>query len=313
MRNIDRPACAETAWGAYPAVIHVKLLLTALFWGGTFVAGRIVSKNVGHFSIAFLRFLTASLLLLVLTWRIEGRLPRLRASQLVSIILLGLTGVFAYNAMFFKALQTIEAGRAALIVATCPVFITIASAIFFREKISLLKVFGIVISVSGAIVVVTRGSPREAIEGGVGWGEFFIFCCVLSWVAYSLIGKSVMKDLSPLVAVTCSSVIGTGALAVPALREGLIHNIAGHSLTDWLCVLYLGIFGTVIGFVWYYEAIKRIGPVKAGLFINFVPIFGVLLSFLVLREMITLSLAIGAVLVISGVYLTNRTHKTKAA
>lgn len=313
MGNIDRPACAETASGAYPAVIHVKLLLTALFWGGTFVAGRIVSKNVGHFSIAFLRFLTASLLLLVLTWRIEGRLPRLRASQLVSIILLGLTGVFAYNAMFFKALQTIEAGRAALIVATCPVFITIASAIFFRERISLLKVFGIVISVSGAIVVVTRGSPREAIEGGVGWGEFFIFCCVLSWVAYSLIGKSVMKDLSPLVAVTCSSVIGTGALAVPALREGLIHNIPGHSMTDWLCVLYLGIFGTVIGFVWYYQAIKRIGPVKAGLFINFVPIFGVLLSFLVLREMITLSLAIGAVLVISGVYLTNRTSRVKVA
>jgi drug/metabolite transporter (DMT)-like permease len=313
MGNIDRPAYAETVSGACPAVIYVKLLLTALFWGGTFVAGRIVSKNVGHFSIAFLRFLTASLLLLVLTWRIEGRLPRLRASQLVSIILLGLTGVFAYNAMFFKALQTIEAGRAALIVATCPVFITIASAIFFRERISLLKVFGIVISVSGAIVVVTRGSAREAIEGGVGWGEFFILCCVLSWVAYSLIGKSVMKDLSPLVAVTCSSVIGTGALAVPALREGLIHNIPGHSLTDWLCVLYLGIFGTVIGFVWYYQAINRIGPVKAGLFINFVPLFGVLLSFLVLRETITLSLAIGAVLVISGVYLTNRTSRVKAA
>jgi drug/metabolite transporter (DMT)-like permease len=313
MGNIDRPVCAETASGACPAVIYVKLLLTALFWGGTFVAGRIVSKNVGHFSIAFLRFLTASLLLLALTWRIEGRLPRLRMPQLVSIILLGLTGVFAYNAMFFKALQTIEASRAALIVASCPVFITIASAIFFRERISLLKALGIVISVVGAIVVVTRGRPREAIEGGVGWGEFFIFCCVLSWVAYSLIGKAAMEDLSPLVAVTCSSVVGTAALAVPALREGLIRNIPAHSATDWLCIVYLGIFGTVVGFVWYYQAIKRIGPVKAGLFINFVPIFGVLLSFLVLRETITLSLAIGAVLVVSGVYLTNRTSRVKAA
>jgi drug/metabolite transporter (DMT)-like permease len=73
-----------------------------------------------------------------------------------------------------------------------------------------------------------------------------------------------------------------------------------------LGIFYLGIFGTVVGFVWYYEGIKKIGPTKASLFINFVPVSAVILAFLILDEPITLSLFIGTILVCAGVYLTNK-------
>jgi drug/metabolite transporter (DMT)-like permease len=72
-----------------------------------------------------------------------------------------------------------------------------------------------------------------------------------------------------------------------------------------LGLFYLGFFGTVLGFVWYYEGIKKIGPTKAGLFINVVPLSAVVLAFFLLNEPLTLSLLIGAVLVSSGIYLTN--------
>jgi len=101
-------------------------------------------------------------------------------------------------------------------------------------------------------------------------------------------------------------VVGAVALSIPACFEGLIQNIGCHSIMDWFSILYLGIFGTVIGFVWYYEGVKQIGPTKAGLFINFVPISAILLAYLILREPITVSLLVGAGLVVSGVYLTNR-------
>ena len=99
----------------------------------------------------------------------------------------------------------------------------------------------------------------------------------------------------------------------PAVFEGLIQNIGRQSVSDWLCILYLGVFGTVIGFVWYYQGVERLGPTKAGLFINFVPVFGVLSAFLILGESITLSLATGAALVISGVYLTNKKPRPSAS
>jgi drug/metabolite transporter (DMT)-like permease len=289
--------------------IYLKLLLTAIFWGGTFVAGRLVAQNMGPYSIAFLRFTIASALLLLLTWRIEGKLPRPRSPQIIPVILLGITGIFIYNAMFFKGLKMIEASRASLIIATCPIFITICSAIFLKEKINLAKSLGIAVSVCGAIIVISEGNIGRVLEGGLGLGELYIFCCVLSWVAYSLIGKAVMNNLSPLASVSYSAVVGVVALSIPAFLEGLTQNITSQSVADWLCISYLGVFGTVIGFVWYYQGVERIGPTKAGLFINFVPISAILCAFFILHEPITLSLAVGAVLVISGVYLTNRTVK----
>jgi drug/metabolite transporter (DMT)-like permease len=287
---------------------YLKLLLTAIFWGGTFIAGRVVAKNIDPFSAAFLRFAIASVFLLLLTWKIEGKLPALKRGQILPIVLLGMTGIFAYNVFFFSGLKVIEAGRAALIVATIPIFIAVFSSCFFREKLTLIKVAGILISVSGAVIVVSRGNPVEILGGGLGWGELYIFGCVLSWTTYSLIGKAMMNSLSPLVLITYSVVVGAVGLFVPAYLNGMIRNLTHYSATDWIGIIYLAIFGTVIGFVWYYEGIKKIGATKAGLFINFVPISAILLAFFILKEPITLSLLIGAILVCSGVYLTNRTY-----
>jgi drug/metabolite transporter (DMT)-like permease len=94
-------------------------------------------------------------------------------------------------------------------------------------------------------------------------------------------------------------------LLLPAYFEGLAQYVVHYSTLDWLGLLYLALLGTVLGFRWYYEGIKRIGPTKTSTFINFVPISGVLLGFFILQEPITLSLWMGTILVSSGVYLTN--------
>ena len=287
-------------------MVYVKLILTAVFWGGTFIAGRVVARDVGPFSAAFFRFFIASVFLVLFTCKIEGRLPVLRKRQIIPVFLLGMTGVFLYNVFFFKGLKIIHAGRAAVIIAGNPIFITLFSAYFFKEKLNLIKIAGILLSVSGAVIVISKGSFHEIVTGGVGWGEIFIFGCVFSWVAYSLIGKAVMDGLSPLAAVSYSSIIGAFFLFFPALFEGGIQNFRLYHPVDWVGLFYLGFFGTVIGFVWYYEGIKKIGPMKASLFINFVPISAVVMAFFILNEPITPSLFIGTLLVCSGVYLTNK-------
>ena len=286
-------------------LIYLKLLLTAIFWGGTFVAGRSLAQNVGPFSAAFFRFAVASLFLLFLTWKIEKKLPVPKGSQIFSLLLLGLTGVFSYNLFFFKGLKLIEAGRAAIIIANNPIFIALFSAVFFKEKLNALKILGIMISVSGAMVAISEGNFADLLEGRLGWGEFYIFLCVASWVVFSLLGKAVMSGLSPLASVLYSSITGTILLLIPALMEGLTNCIY-YSIPDWGNIFYLGFFGTVLGFVWFYEGIHQIGPTRAGLFINFVPISAILLAFLILGEPLTISLLIGTILVTTGVYLTNR-------
>ena len=287
-------------------LIYVKLMLTAIFWGGTFIAGRVVAKDVGPFSASFFRFAIASSFLILIIWRIDGRLLLPKKRQMVPVILLGLTGVFTYNVFFFKGLKLINAGRASIIIANNPIFIAILSAYFFKEKLNLIKAVGIIISVTGAIIVISKGNLNEIVQGNIGWGEIYIFFCVLSWVVYSLIGKVVMADLSPISSVFYSCVIGTFFLFFPACFEGIFNNFHHYPIMAWLGIFYLGIFGTVVGFVWYYEGIKQIGPTKASLFINFVPVSAVILAFMILDEPITLSLFIGTMLVCAGVYLTNK-------
>jgi len=286
-------------------IIYLKLLLMAIIWGGTFVTGRSLAQTVGPFEAAFFRFAIASVFLAFLLRRDEGSIGRPGKSQIIPVILLGLTGAFLYNYFFLKGLKLIEAGRASVIIASNPIFIALFSAYFFKERLNLIKVIGIVISVGGAVIVISRGNVLTVLQGGLGWGEVYIFCCVASWVAFSMIGKAVMIDLSPLRSVTYSSIVGTLFLAAPAFFEGGFSFLA-YSLDEWAKIFYMGFFGTVLGFLWYYQGIQKIGPTRAGLFINFVPISAILLAFIFIGEPITRSLLIGTVLVSSGVYLTNR-------
>jgi len=286
-------------------LIYIKLLLTAIFWGGTFIAGKMLSETVDPYSASFLRFVIASFFLVIITIKIEGKLPKLQRKQIIPLVLLGLTGVFAYNIFFLTGLRYINAGKAALIIALNPIFISLLSAFFFKEHLNSIKITGILMSVAGAMVVISNGRITDFVGYDFGKGEILICGCVMSWVCYSLIGRAVMNDLSPIVSVCYSSVAGTIMLSIPALLNGTFSHITVYSAADWASLFYLGFFGTVIGFFWYYEGINKIGPTKASVFINFVPISAIILAFIMLDEQITPSLFMGAVLVVSGVYFTN--------
>jgi len=301
-------AAPGTALGAAPNLTwtYAKLALTGVIWGGTFIAGRIVAAEAAPFSAAFLRFVIASLVLAAVLYRSAGGFPKLPRRQWLPVLLLGLSGVFFYNYFFFAGLETITAGRASLIIATNPVVIAVLAAALFREPLHPLKLAGIFLSMSGAMVVISRGDPTAMFHGGVGLGEFYIFGCVASWVAYSLIGKIAMRDLSPLAAVTYSCLVGMFCLAPPAFAEGLAGALTAYGAATWLGLLYLGLFGSAIGFIWYYQGIRVIGPSRAGVFINIVPVSALVLAFLILAEPIDGSLIVGALLVGAGVTCTNR-------
>jgi len=286
-------------------IVHLKLLLTAVFWGGTFIAGRITAASVSPFSAAFLRFVIASTVLLVITRKIEGRLPPVSRRRIPQLVLLGLTGVFLYNFFFFSGLKLIPAGRAALIIALNPIAIALLSAMVFRDRLEPMKWIGILVSVVGALIVITNGHLLDIVNNPIERGQVYIFGRVISWAVFSIVGKSVTTELSPLVAISYASAIGTIVLLVPAIHEGLITDLIHYRPEDWISILYLGLFGTAIGFVWYYQGIKALGPAAAAQYINLVPASALVLAFFILGEPITASLVVGLLFVIIGIYIVN--------
>ena len=292
-----------------PVSTYLKLICVALFWGGTFIAGRIVAKEIPHLIAAAGRFLVACSLLLLLAWRMEGGLPKLNRQQIHATFGLGATGIFLYNICFFAALERMPAGRSALFVALNPIVTALALAMLFGEKLGLKKWLGIAIAFVGAAIVITRGdllSAAHDISNSVGSGELFMLTAVCAWAAYTILGRHALKGLSPIAATTYASLWGLLLLGIGALFQ--LPQLDRSHLT-WpvlAAIFYLGAFGTVIGFVWYYEGVKRIGPTRTAVFNNLVPVFGISFSALLLGEPILASMVIGGVLVIAGVSLTNR-------
>lgn len=287
-------------------LVYAQLVGSVFFWGATWISGRVLAQDMGPFSAALLRFITASVFLFAWScWAGRG-LPRLPKKEILPVAFLGLTGIFLYNAFFFTGLQTVPAGRAALIIASVPVVIGIVSALFLGEPLTRFRIAGTCLSLSGAAVVLSGGNPLALFQGGLSRGDVMILGCVAAWTAYSVAGSRVMRRLDPLLTVTWSCILGTLMLIVPALTHGLLDDLAGADLVDWGNILFLGVVATGVAFTWYYGGIKAIGPARAGIFINLVPVFAILMGWLILDEPVTRALLLGGAMVISGVWLANR-------
>jgi drug/metabolite transporter (DMT)-like permease len=290
-------------------MIYLKLIACTLIWGGTFIAGHIVANALPPLTAAAIRFSIASALLLVLAWQREGGLPRLSLQQLGATAALGLTGIFLYNFCFFSALGKMEASRSALFIAMNPIVTALAAAAVLRERLGWQKWAGIGIAFTGAAVLITRGEPMAAlhdISQSIGVGELMMLGAASCWAAYTLVGRAALKGLTPVAATTYASLWGLGFLLLAAAGE--LPGIAWSALDwqVWASVTYLGAFGTVVAFVWWYEGVKALGSARTAVFNNLVPVFGVSLAALMLGEQVLASMVAGGVLVAAGVTITNR-------
>jgi len=293
---------------------YVKLVLVTLFWGGTFVAGRMIAQDMPHMTIAFLRFLIATVILLAMAKQMEGGLPRLNLRQFLATFALGVTGVFLYNLFFLAALERVPAGRTALLVSLSPIITSILAALIIGERLGWRRWAGIALGFAGVTIIVTKGDVFHAMESigdTFGWGELFMLGAILSWAIYTVISRFALKGLSPIATTSYAMLFGTLLILVGVLFE---INALSMQMLNWrngVIVFYLGALGSAIAFIWYSEGVKTIGASRTVAFTNLVPVFGVLLGFLVLDEPVLWSMVIGGIIVIAGVTLTNWTSSSR--
>lgn len=301
---------------------YLKLTGAAFLWGGTFVAGKFVAQKMPHLFSASMRFLIAWLLL---TWFITQRQRHHQPTQTLSIFwqnlfsksigvptfLMGFLGIFIYNLCFFGSLSHIQASRAALFVALNPILTAVFGVLFFREHLHKQAWFGVVIALVGTLIVITRGHLETIVSGAFGLGECLMFIAVTAWVFFTFANRRALKHVSAINANWYASFWGMLMLLIVMLIDGVLHTavyIQELRQIGWyelIALVYLGLFGTAIAFVWYSGGLQQIGSSRSAIFANLVPVFGVLLSVLVLGEHLLWSMVLGGTMVIAGVLLTN--------
>ena len=288
--------------------VHILMILTAVFWSGAFITGKIAIREFPTFALTFFRFLFALPFIYLILYSREPQNLLPRGRQWLPLIILGFIGTFCYHVFFFTSLQYTTAINSSLIGAMNPMVTTLLAVLFFHERLTTGRVIGIALSFSGVFLVVTN-ADMGVISGALfNKGDLLMLVAVCSWAIYSLLGRRYMKQygLSPLM-VTAYTFLVCVVFSIPFVAwEHPASYLMSTTMGGWLSILYMSVFASVLGYLIQMVAIQRIGAPRAAVYINLVPVFTIIQSVVILGESVTLFKLIGAATIISGVYLAIR-------
>ena len=250
-------------------MIHIKLTIVALLWAGGFISGKLITYQAGPFTISFIRFFVASTLLVALAHK-EGENEKVNWGVFAYAFLAALLGIFCYNYLFFSGIKFIDAGRGSVIISTAPILVVIISCLFLKERVSGLRVLGVLFSIFGAWVVITKGQVAAMINESIGKGEIYLIGCVFCIALFTLISRRILKKLKPMKTMAYVTSIGTVLLFTPALVEMGRGQSNMYSTVFLVNIFYLAIGPSVIASTLYCEAISEVGASRAIQYMNLI-------------------------------------------
>ena len=282
---------------------YLLLVLTVLFWAGNFVLARAVRLEVPPVGLSFWRWTLAAAILLPFVWReMRASWPLVRR-HLLLMAALSLFGVASFNTLVYSGLQTTTASNAVLLQSIVPVVILLLARLLLGSRVKALQTLGILVSMTGVLVIVTRGEPGLVLEFGVGRGDLLILAAVFSWAVYSVLLKKLPPGLEGLSLLGYTVLMGVLFILPWYLWEaasGARMVLSGVTLTS---VLYVAVFPSLLAYLFWNRAVGEVGPNRAGQFIHLMPVFGSLLSVVFLGERLYVYHLAGILLVAAGIYL----------
>lgn len=288
---------------------YILLVGAALFWGGNAVAGKFLADSLPPVTISFIRLTIGVLIMSPIIIRLFKRERGAFREHFKLLFFLAVTGVIGFNLLIYWALNYTSAINATLLNSTSPLFIFLLSALLIGEKMELKYWMSMALSMIGVLFVITQGSIGRLIALQFNIGDLIMVLAVISWALYSIYIKKISGKL-PSVAIFGFTLAIGFVVMIPAVAIELafvpVHAI---NLAELGALLYIGIFPSICSFLLWNRAVAMIGPSKASISLNLIPVFGAAAAFLFLGEMITVPQIIGGCLVFIGVFITSFTKK----
>lgn len=278
-------------------------LSTAFIWGLSFISIKTAVADIPPMTLAFLRFTVASLFLpiVALVGRERLHIPK---KDIPPAALSGLIGITLYFYGENNGVALLSASEASLIVATIPVLTMLAERIAFGAQLTARSYLGAILSAIGVALIVAKGETGSSEPAGY----FFMALAALSWVAYNFVVKRVSSDCGRVALTFWQSLFGLAGCIPFALAEMPSWKVPGAGAL--LNVLYLGVFCSAMGYWLYTMTLDRIGPGKASVYINLIPVVSVLAAFVLLGERLGTAQLAGGAVAVAGVYLATTASRS---
>ena len=281
------------------------LICTCVIWGIQPMFAKFVVREMSPIPMVSIRYTIVALTLFaMLAWRGEKLLPPRRTWP--ALFTMGILGVCINNVTQFTGLQYSTVTNFTIIATLTPIVTALLSFVLIHERLHRLQWLGICSSLCGALYLLSNGSLAAILTLSFNIGDVLFFTSQVAWALYSIIVVRIIDDVSPFAIVAWSGLLGSLTTAAGAAYFGhfeLPSLLSPLALGSYLFVIFAG---GLIAMIFWNKGTGIVGPSQAAVFMNIMPLVGIVCGVLFLDEHFLAAQAVGGVLILSGVYLTTQ-------
>ncbi len=282
---------------------YAMLTLTALFWGGTTVAARAAAGDIPPLTLTFWRWTIAFVLFIPFGLRPFWRQRALYARHWKIMTLLSFLGIVGFTVFYFMGLVYTTAINGSLLHGGLPVLIVLASLVILRTRVDRVQALGIAVALAGTVVIVVKGDIARLQELSFNPGDLLLLVSMASWALYTVCLRWLPDGVDQ-----AGLFFALAGLSVPMLAPFYALDIAngrGFALSagNISLILYTAVFSSVIGYILWNKGVATVGANMAGFSHYLIPVFGTVLSVLLLGETMETFHIAAIVLIFIGLYL----------
>lgn len=285
---------------------YLLLTLAPFFWACNWIVGRGISSDIPPMAMTFFRWLFAAAMLAPFALpAVRRQWPAIRAHWRV-LLLLGVIGIATHNSLAYLGLRYTTATNGVILNSFIPVMIVSLSWVFLRERLTPLQLAGVMVSLGGVLAILSEGSLATLLHLSVNIGDLFVVVSMLMWSVYTIMlrWKPDALDLVPFLFVI--AVIGVVVMIPFWLGEQALGLRMHWTWGNFAALLAVSLFSSVLAYIFWNRGVAEVGASVAGLFVHLMPVFGIVLAWLVLGERLLPYHVAGIALILSGIWLTSR-------
>ena len=291
-----------------PSPAYLALTTAAIVWGGSIVAQKVALGPFSPVEVSVIRGLGALAILIPLWWGRESSTGfSFRDIGVFSVLGLGVLG---NHLLVLYGLKFIGAGTAGIIIGASPAITAFLSAVILHDLSFRAVWFGCAVSFAGVVLVSGAGGEAEVGNNPL-LGGILVVLALVSWSFYTIGSRQVMERFSPLT-VNWTTLLISILFQIPLLwtdQKVMVTGIEAVPLSGWLALIYVIVFATALGQQAWLYGVERVGPSRAGIFVNVIPVSALVFSLIILGEPIGFRELVGIALILVGVWLVNRRSK----
>ena len=286
---------------------YTLLVLASLCWSGNFIVGKFATLfEIPPLTLNTFRWISVWLILIPFTFKeIYKNLAYIK-KNLLAIAFMGVITISTFNSVVYFALNYTQVINAVLVLAIIPAVTIVLSALMKVEKSNIFQIFGLILSIIGVGSIISNGDVQRIVSLSFNNGDLWMLVCVLSWALYSTLLKKNKFKLSQFSLIQIMVSVGVIFLIPQYFYEQSIGLELNFNKAFFLILFYVVVFPAIVAYYCWQKGIEIIGPNRATMFIQLMPLFSAVMAIIIFKEKFELYHFVGATFIVSGIYLSNK-------